>query len=452
MKQKLLVFLFLSFFLSLHSQEIDFSGEVHSFGLTYTGKDSPFWFHTNKRGRVDERTNFSGFISTNGVYKISENATLELGLAALYQDGYTDKLQLDESYLTFNNSWLGVVIGRKQRRDLYKGLSATNQSVLWSLNARPLPGIRFFTKRPVFFKNNTGLGFRASLEEYLMDDERFVDNTRLHHKSFHLVYKSSPKFQISAGLRHFVQWGGTHPEYGDLPSNFEAYTRVVTGRGVGNNTGDAISEQEINGLGNHLGSYEVNIKTKLSGYNVELIYNHLFEDGSGSLLRNTPDGRYGVFVENTRAPLDSWLQALMYEFYYTKNQSKNTPTTDGEDNYFNNNLYRSGWTYENRILGLPFISLGPDRFRIANNKIIAHHLGLSGMAFNKIPYRFLGSFRKNYGGKGSSNINGKHVFSTYIDLNLLQNIVNLNLHLGGDFSEIATPNFGAGVSISKVFL
>ncbi|GGW87332.1 capsule assembly Wzi family protein [Salegentibacter mishustinae] len=452
MKQTLLVFLFLSFFLNVHAQNIEISGQVNATGLLYSEENSPFWLHTNQRGRIDELTNFSGFITTQGFYNFSENSNLEFGLGALYQDGYADKLQLDEAYLAFNNSWLGIVAGRKQREELYRGLSATNQSILWSLNARPLPGIRFFTKRPIFFKNNRGLGFQASYEEYLMDDERFVENTRLHHKSFHLVYRSSPKFQISAGLRHFVQWGGTHPEFGDLPSDFEAYIRAITGRGAGEDTGDGISEQEINGLGNHLGSYEINIKTILAGYNVELIYNHLFEDGSGSLLRNTPDGRYGIFIEDPAASLDSWFQAVMYEFYYTKNQSKNTPTTDGEDNYFNNNLYRSGWTYENRVLGLPFITLGPDRFRIANNKILAHHIGLSGMAFNKVPYRFLGSFRKNYGGKGSENTNGKHVLSTYLDLNLLQNVVNLNLQLGSDFSETEGPNFGAGVSISKSFL
>ena len=452
MKQSLLTILFFSFFLSINAQQIDFKGNVNTTGLLFSEESSPFWMHTNQRGRIDELTNFSGFINASGIYNLSENSNLEFGLGALYQDGYADKLQLDEAYLAFNNSWLGVVAGRKQRKELYRGLSATNQSILWSLNARPLPGIRLFTKRPVFFKDNRGLGFEASYEEYLMDDDRYVENTRIHHKSFHLVYKSSPRFQISAGLRHFVQWGGTHPDLGDLPSDFEAYTRVVTGRGVGEDTGDGVSEQEVNGLGNHLGSYEIKIKTVLADYNVEILYNHLFEDGSGSVLRNTPDGRYGIFVEDPTAAVDSWFQAVMYEFYYTKNQSKNTPTTDGEDNYFNNNLYRSGWTYENRVLGLPFITLGPDRFRIANNKLLAHHIGLSGMAFKKVPYKFLGSFRKNYGGKGSSNTNGKHVLSTYLDLNLLQNIVNLNLQLGTDFSEIDGPNFGGGISVSKSFL
>jgi hypothetical protein len=452
MKQSLLSLLFFTLFFSLQAQQIDFKGQVSGTGLLYTEDNSPFWLHTNQRGRIDETTNFSGLISASGIYNLTDNSNLEFGLGTLYQDGYSDKLQLDQAYVAFSNSWLGIVVGRKQRQELYRGLSATNQNILWSLNARPLSGVRFFTRRPIFLKNNRGLGFEASYEEYLMDDERFVENTRLHHKSFHLIYKSSPKFQISAGLRHFVQWGGTHPQFGKLPSDFEAYTRIVTGKGVGGDTGNEISDQEINGLGNHLGSYEITITTILAEYNVEIIYNHLFEDGSGSLLRNTPDGRYGIFIEDPAAPLNSWLQAMMYEFYYTKNQSKNTPTTDGQDNYFNNNLYRSGWTYENRVIGLPFITLGPDRFRIANNKLIAHHIGLTGMAFKKLPYRFLGSFRLNYGGKGSANTNGTHVFSTYLDLNLLQNIVNLNLQLGADFSEIYGPNFGAGLSISKSIL
>ncbi|SHF91837.1 Capsule assembly protein Wzi [Salegentibacter echinorum] len=447
MKLRLFLLLLLFPLLSNYAQNIEFGGNVALNALLYNADESPFWFHSNRRGRINETTNFSGVINTSAIYQLSPNSYLEAGIGALYQDGYHDELQLDESYLAFNNTWLSIIAGRKQREMLYSGLSATNQNILWSINSRPLPGIRIFTNRPIFFKNNRGLGFEASWEEYLMDDERYVDNTRLHHKSFNLVYKHSPKFQISAGLQHFVQWAGTHPEFGDLPSDFSAYTKVVTGKGVGDDAGDNISEQEVNGLGNHLGSYEIKLNTIVAGYRVELIYNHLFEDGSGAELANTPDGRYGIYIEDPRASND-WFQAVMYEFYYTKNQSKNTPTSDGTDNYFNNNLYRSGWTYENRVMGVPFITLGENRFRIANNKIVVHHLGLTGLAFKKYPYRFLGSYRQNYGGKGSG-YRSRDIFSTYLDLNLLQNYVNLNLQVGADFSEIAAPNFGAGLSLSK---
>src|SRR5690606_9397010 len=134
-----------------------------------------------------------------------------------------------------------------------------------------------------------------------------------------------------------------------------------------------ITKEEINGLGNHLGSYEINIRTSIYNYDFEVFYNHIFEDGSGTRLRNTPDGRYGVYISDTEE--NKWINALMYEFYYTKNQSKNSSTTDGTDNYFNNNLYQSGWTYENRVLGIPFITLRDSRFRIGNNIFVAHHFG-----------------------------------------------------------------------------
>ncbi len=444
MKIKLLAPLFFVFFGFLNAQDVEFSGSFSTKGLFYSEDESPFWMHSNQRGRVDELSNFSGWINGQAKYQIGENAGLELGLGGLYQDGYTDKLQLDESYLAFQNSWLSIVAGRKQRAELYNGLSASNQNILWSLNARPLPGVQISTTRPIFFKNNKGIGFKASLEEYLMDDERYVDNTRLHHKSFHLVYKGSENFQITAGLQHFVQWAGTSPDFGKLPGSFSDYISVITGK----EGDDTVGGQEANALGNHLGSYEVYIDTRIANYNVQFIYNHLFEDGSGRVLRNTPDGRYGVYIEDPNP--GKWIDAFIYEFYYTKDQSDTDITTDGQDNYFNNNLYRSGWTYESRILGVPFITLDENRFRVNNNKIVAHHIGISGIAFEKLPYRLLSSYRRNYGGKGTSS-NKNTILSTYLDLKVWQNLLDVNIQLGADMISDSSTNLGIGLQISKSF-
>ncbi len=306
------------------------------------------------------------------------------GVGLLYHDGYSNKLQFDESFLGFENSWLDTYVGRKQRKELYNGLSATNENILWSLNARPLLGVSLKTNRPVYFLKSAGIGFEASLEEFITDDEdRYVKDTRIHHKSFHLVFDKYEKFQLKIGLQHFVEWAGTSPEYGKLPSSFNDYLDVFTGR-EGN---DSVGGQEVNALGNQMGSYEVYLGTVVSHYNVQLIYNHLFDDGSGRVLANTPDGRYGIFIEDQNK--GNWIDSFMYELFYTKNQSKNSPTTDGRDNYFNNNLYRSGWTYEHRVLGVPFITLDNDRFRIANNTLLVHHFGISGVAFEKLPYKLL---------------------------------------------------------------
>ncbi|MEP6262970.1 MAG: capsule assembly Wzi family protein [Gillisia sp.] len=430
------------FIISSSFAQLQFSGNFTGKGIVYSGDESPFWIHSNQRGRVNEKSNVSGVISGLSSFNISENARFSLGLGALYQDGYIDALQLDESYLGFDNSWLAIHIGRKQRAELYKGLSASNENILWSLNARPMPGISFKTTRPVYFLKSAGLAFEASLEEFITDDERYVKNTRVHHKSFYLIFDKIPNWEFTAGIEHFVQWGGTSPVFGKLPGSFDDYLRVFTGK----EGSDDVGGQEANALGNHLGSYIGGIKTSINNYNVEIIYNHLFEDGSGRVLANTPDGRYGIFVS---APEQGkWIDAFMYEFYYTKNQSKNSPTTDGADNYFNNNLYRSGWTYESRILGVPFIFLDEDRFRVINNKMMAHHIGISGVAFSKLPYKLLSSYRKNYGAKGGGQIRN-NILSSYVDLNVYQNLFQVNVQLGADFISDASPNFGAGLQLSK---
>ncbi len=428
----------------INAQNLQFSGNFTAKGIVFSADESPFWFHSNQRGRVNEMSNISTLASGLMTYKINENASFLVGGGVLYQDGYIDNLQLDESFIGFENSWMEITVGRKQKKELFKGLSATNENILWSLNARPLPGLSIKTTRPVYFLPDAGLAFEAGLEEFITDDDRFVRDLRVHHKSFNLIFSKIRNFEFNIGLHHFVQWAGTSPEFGKLPGGFEDYLRVVSGSGTGEEVGGG---NEVNGLGNHLGSYIAGIKTSIGNYNVNVIYNHLFEDGSGMKLGNTPDGRYGIFVEDQEP--GNWVDAFMYEFYYTKHQSFNKSGTDGKDNYFNNHLYRSGWTYENRILGLPFIFLDVDRFQVANNNVVAHHIGLSGIAFLNFPYKILTSYRQNYGAKAGGNLRNK-ILSTYLDLKVYDTYFDVNFLLGADFNNTAPPNFGAGLQLTKI--
>ncbi len=199
------------------AQNLQFSGNFTAKGIVFSGEESPFWFHSNHRGRVNERSNISTFASGLTSYQINDNSRFILGAGILYQDGYIDQMQLDESFLGFENSWLEASIGRKQRAELYNGLSATNENILWSLNARPLPGISLKTSKPIYFLPDAGLAFEASLEEFITDDDRFVPDTRIHHKSFNLIFSKIRNFEFNVGLHHFVQWAGISPEFGKLP-------------------------------------------------------------------------------------------------------------------------------------------------------------------------------------------------------------------------------------------
>lgn len=442
-------------FLSLMSlgsyAQWDFSGSVNLNAYLHDGELQrlPFWMYHNQRARVSEETNISGWISTRTFREFNNGNSLEIGAGILYQDGIRDKIFLDEVYAAYNNSWLEAIIGRKQRKELYKGLSATNESILWSLNARPMPGISLATNRTIFFSPQSAFGFEAHWSDYLMGKDRFVRNTLLHHKGFKLVYRPSPDFEIKAGIRHFAQWAGDSPESGKQPDGFSDYLKVVMGREGGEN---AVNGDQINVLGNHLGSYELEIRKRLSSeMQLQFIYNHMFEDGTGSRFSNFPDGRYGLFLDfddNRRL-----LNGILYEFYYTRNQSINSGAPHNNDNYLNNFLtYHSGFTYENRILGAPFFTYDKALDRVVNNKFSAHHLGLSGSFSNyfvSYPWKLLLSFSHNEGRHGAFFVPNKDVYSGLFDIRLLQSFVELNLQLGLEVSNLAEPLYGLGINLRK---
>ena len=440
------LFSFLSF--SGYSQ-FEFSGEVNLQGMYSTGEDLPFWMYMNQRGRISENTNAAGWITGRASYDLSDTSTLEVGAGILYQDGNSDRVFLDESYVQFRNTWLEVIAGRKQRPELYKGLSSTNENILWSLNARPQTGIQLRTRKPLFIFPEAGIGFEASLEEYIFENDRVVKNARLHHKSLHLVYRPSPDLQFKAGLQHFVQWGGTSEVFGAQPQRFNDYLKIFAGRGGGD---EALQGDRENTLGNHLGSWELYVDKKFDDYRLGLIYNNIFEDGSGSRFANFPDGRYGIYFENNEK--NRLVNAVIYEFFHTRHQSNNVNRW-GADNYFGNGVYNSGWTYESRILGAPFFIYDENEEMIINNKFTVHHIGISGQVtddWNVYPYKVLltyahneGTFRRNL---PFGDENALHVFG---ELRLLTRPFNLEIQLSSTFNSKQEPIFSSGISIHKFF-
>lgn len=432
---------------SFFGQHSEYSGSFNLQSNLSFGTENPFWFHSNQRGRIDEITRFAGWLNGQCRFYNRSGGFVETGVGLLYSNGYNNRVMLEEYYLTYENDLLKLFAGKEHKEAMYSGLSATNQNILWSLNASPISGIGIRMKEPLMLWKQAGIGFKFSYEEYFTDDERYIDNTWIHHKSLHLVFKGSERFTLTAGVQHFAQWAGDSDEYGELPSGFDDYLRVVTGGSIASPEG-SLGEQEINGLGNHLGSYEIYLNTSISHFDVELIYNTIFEDKSGMILRNTPDGRYGIYLRDREE--EKWIGAFMYEFFYTKHQSHSTPTPDGDDNYFNNNLYRSGWTYEGRVLGLPFILLDEERFRIGVNNLMAHHLGISGLAFSQFPYKFLTSYRKNYGRKSGTSEPTEEIVSTYLEVQLLNNYFNFDVLIGGDFNSEEDPILGLGIRLKRV--
>lgn len=448
------LFVLLIFFITTTSSaQTTYSVELELEAKGATQVELPFWMNSNQRGRISPETNVLGLMTGKMQHQLPGEAILEIGAGGLVHDGFQKKLALDQAYLQFRNQHFYITGGIKQKKELYNGLSATNENILWSLNARPLPGLEIGTTKPVFVF--PGIGFEARWGEYLLEEDRHVPWARVHHKKFKLVLQPNEDWEIRAGIQHFVQWGGVSPEWGQQPEGLTDYLRIISGRQGGE---EALLGDRQNSLGNHLGSWELEVKKDFEEHSLAFIYNNIFEDGSGSRFANFPDGRYGFFWEN--ATSSSLISSVLYEFYYTKHQSHDVNKW-GADNYLNHLMtYNSGWTYFEQVLGAPFFLYDKGQDRIINNKFSAHHLGLSGNLgtfFNPYPYKLMLSYRHNEGSYYQDpypSDREPQIVSTYFTARLYNadfdyDIPRLTLDFlfAADFHNLLDPNFAAGISL-----
>ncbi len=289
--------------------QAEFSGSVNLDGYYSSKEELPFWFYSNQRGRVSEETNIDGWINGKLNYKISEETSLEIGGGLLYQDALKDEIFIDELYADFKYKWLQIIAGRKQEAELYNGLSASNENILWSINSRPLYGFQLQTNRPIYFSSKKRIGLIFAWEDYYQNDHEF-SNRFTHHKKFQLILNLSESFTVQGGIQHFAQWGGTSERFGEQPESINDYLRIVRGSAGDEN---AVMGDQENALGNHLGSWELYLTKRFKHSELKFIYNSIFEDGSGSRLANFPDGRYGFFWQTSEK--NRLLNSVIYEYY-----------------------------------------------------------------------------------------------------------------------------------------
>lgn len=414
----------------------------------------PFYFYKNTKGRVSDKSEFYGTLMLDYSFDINRNFNMILGGAASYDDSPIagDNIWIDELYSRINyKDQISLTIGRKHHEENFSGLSASNGNFAWSLNTRAMPGLQL-TLEPFYFDRFNTFGVSASFEEYLLEKDRSVSRAQIHHKNFYLLFNRR-SWAIKAGIEHYAMYGGTSELYGEAPSGLPNYLKVFFGREGG---GDAIGGERQNVIGNHLGTYVLDI-SYANDVKYNFIYNHFFEDGSSSKFSNFPDGSYALFIEDV-SNMKFWKSFIM-EIYYTKNRSKSYDGPHNIEQYFNNFLfYKSGWSYQQRILGVPFFDFDPSApgGSIVNDEFIAYHLGMNAELAkysrrNTFPLRLLLT-HVNYSNSRPSVLSKSNVFYSYLDIGLIQNNpFNLNISFGTEFSEGDKPIFAAGLSVSKSF-
>lgn len=398
-KKLLFTLLYLVTATTAHSQ---LSLTAESAVLAGTGSHSPFWLISNQQGLLTTQKN-QGYLRLSGTYRqtLSRRATLTIGLDAVAAAHSDRTAYLQQAYVEGSYRALTLTIGARAH---YAGLlDATMSSgdLVHSLNAAPLPEInlalRSFQPVPltqgwIQVKGDIAVGrsFDAHyLAKRVKADRPYVQNSLWHHKSIYLRIgkRTQIPIQFTIGMQHWAQWGGesTDPAIGQQPHRLKDLFKVFCGQGGGDG---ATWSDATNVLGNHYGSYDLQLSYDSYPIKLTAYHQHYFEDKGGMAWNNGLDGLWGGTIT---LPRWRYLKTLLFEYLTTRNQSgplhfiefdhtQRPGRGGGCDNYYNNGEYATGVSYYQRTLGNPLL-INPaynQTLGFAHNRIRAYHIALNG--------------------------------------------------------------------------
>lgn len=388
-------------------------------GALSGGEGLPFWATANSYGLMPEYGNCLVSADVHRDFDPQKTFQLHWGLsgAAVAERGKDIAVLPDQLYAGFRWKTMRMDAGMMHRERAFVAadpslgsLSATEGHFVENGNARTMPGVLLSLEPTAVPLTGGKLKISGAFGDYSTLDRRYVQGTLVHRTRGYLSYEPTQDFKITIGLDHYCQWGGTHPEFGAMPIDLDNYLRVITGR---SGAAGWIQMDRANGLGNQGGAELVKIdwKTRSGSFTFQL--EKPYEDKSGMVLWNFPDGDYTLAWE-CPGEQPAWLTGLLMEFQYTKWQSgsiHDKETDDegnqimwrpglnfvGGDEYFNNGFYMSGWTHYGRTIGNPLFTVG--ECGIANNRLRAFHCGATGYLFGsrQMPYRLMLTFSQNFG-------------------------------------------------------
>ncbi|MDP2087866.1 MAG: capsule assembly Wzi family protein [Flavobacteriaceae bacterium] len=446
-----------------HAQNktLDYLIEVNSaFSNT---KTLPFWLTANRFGSVPNSDNiqlnttlFSDFNNQNKSFDFSYKASF---IGSLSNE---NNIFVNELYGSIRSRKIQLDLGVKHDEILWEGLSTSNGNITKSINARSYPGYNFhlvsyiqlpFAKKWLSIKGNYG--------DYILNDLNAVENTLVHSKSLYFKSKLNSKTALITGLNHYAQWGGTSLIYGKQPAGFKNYLKIITGSSGGD---DALETDQINALGNHLGSYLLQLNHQGENTDWSFYWSHPFEDRSGRELMNYPDGIYGLFIDFKNPT--RLITHFNTEFYYTEHMSGNYPhytdeqgvsyTASGMDDYFNNGVYSSGWTYFGRTIGTPLFIAKLPVDGITNgiisgyNRLISYNISFKGFLSPAIQYKTHLSYTK-YRGWFNEPPKNDEVLRSIIEFYFNKTPLPFDITIGtaADFDSFSKNNMGAFIRLTE---
>lgn len=441
--------------------------EMSSFAKLH-GEELPFWIWANNRGKVEPGSSSLLLDIRNLDYGVGKGDFFIKGTADITGHiSENSSLNVSQVYLTTSYKGLKVRTGRFF---LEQGLNSSDLgigSMLISRNASSFPGIELSTKSFLGLPYTNGIiKYNIGFGNFWFDEKRYIDNAKLHTKFLYLQLHLG-SFKFNGGLIHNVFWGGTTPDGFNIGDSFSDFSRVVFA--LPSSKDFRFQGESTNALGNTLAAYDGEIEWNDNNIKVNITRLFFLEDKSNIMLRSFWDGQWSVNIELKN---NTTLKRIRYDQMYTIRQDAVDGQPGGRANYYGHYLYRSGWTYRERVIGNPFIEFDFENNIPLNNMMIVHALALQLSLSEKTTLTSNSSYKRSYGvcndltttpfyacerggvpdGVTLELIPRNEVrndqFQTYVNIEKRTNFANgltYTLHLGYDLNMKGKDNVGFGV-------
>lgn len=459
----------------LYAQKSDFElrYETEINVISGDGDFTPFWLSANRQGMVSLSPN-NGYLRA-GVYKdVNREDRFSYGFGVDIAGAYEQSapFYIQQAYVDLKYRSLGLTVGSKEYTSLLENAELSSGSMVWSGNARPVPqilvGVPRFTNVPgtngwMQVKGEVSYGISTDAN-YQRDRYKkpfsYARNILFHRKNLILKFEKDAPFYGIVGIDMAAHFGGdvyyANGSVVHCPTDLESFLKVFVPMSGGSNS---TWSDQVNILGNHVGSYLMEFGYKRDDWRVKIYKEHYFDDHSGMIFKNWQDGLWGVeFNRGGR----SWLTGAVFECMNSTDQSgpilwnKNETIpiqVSGADDYYNN-IY--GWAHWGMTQGTPFIT-SPDYnadgyMSVRNSRVRAFHVGLKGCISNEFEYRFLSSYSKNWGTLYLPFFKIKDNYSGVLELKYAPRKYagwSFGAALGVDTGSLLGDNWGLQFSVKK---
>lgn len=369
-------------------------------GVT-NGTYTPFWLRANQYGAVPTKESYgTAAVSFSDFVQVNQRTSWGYGVRALVNLTETKAdVLLQEAYVKGKFGIFELQAGRKKQIQGLVDSTLSSGSYIWSGNALPMPMINLFVQdywAPKFVQGI--VGFKGNYAHGWFGNQRSdVADFYLHQKSFYgRLGKPNWLFKFYGGFNHQVQWGGKlkyadpgnfSGKNGKIASGLKEYFYMITGQSmnvVGGDTATYGINDGWNRLGNHLGSVDVGMEIDWKKAKIFFYRQSIYEDGSLYHGNNITDGLHGMSF--TRKA-EQGLTKVVLEYLNTASQGgavfNETDVNRGLDNYFNNSVYREGWTYAGKGIGTPMMTLDSETdltntnlTSYDNNRVESFYIGI----------------------------------------------------------------------------